>query len=200
MRLRALFCTFIALAAWASAPKPQVVFTTTLGSFTVELEPDAAPKTVANFLAYVRSGQYKGTTFHRVIANFMIQGGGFTAAGAEKPTRPPIANEARQALAKGLRNDRGFLAMARTSNPNSATAQFFVNVVDNPLLDPPSQDGWGYCVFGRVVQGMETVDKIRNVKTGLMDMPVAPVVITDAKEVHAEACERGHGCRSDEVL
>ena len=181
MQLRALFLTCSALAAWAAVPKPQVVFTTTLGSFTVELEPDAAPKTVANFLAYVHSGQYKGTTFHRVIANFMIQGGGYTVAGEEKPTRAAIPNEARQAKAKGLKNERGALAMARTSAPNSATAQFFVNVVDNPLLDPPSQDGWGYCVFGRVVKGMDTVDKIRDVKTGPMDMPVTPVVITDAQ-------------------
>lgn len=183
MRMRACLIAFTALAAWAAPPAPKVVFTTSLGAFTVELAPEAAPKTVANFLAYVQAGQYKGTIFHRVIGKFMIQGGGFTANGVEKPTRAPIPNEAQQALAKGLKNVRGTLAMARTPDPHSATAQFFVNVVDNPFLDYPGQDGWGYCVFGKVVQGMDTVDKIRDVKTGAGDVPVEPVVITDAKVV-----------------
>jgi len=179
-------CTFLAAAAPVAspaAPKPQVRFQTSLGSFTVQLEPAAAPKTVANFIAYVRSGQYKGTTFHRVIAQFMVQGGGMTVGGAEKPTKAPIPNEAKQALDQGLKNVRGSLAMARTSDPNSATAQFFVNVVDNAFLDFPGQDGWGYCVFGKVVQGMDTIDKIRAVKTGPGDMPLQPVVITDAKVI-----------------
>jgi peptidyl-prolyl cis-trans isomerase A (cyclophilin A)/peptidyl-prolyl cis-trans isomerase B (cyclophilin B) len=182
MRLRAIALAFATLAACA-APKPQVTFSTSLGSFTVELNPDAAPKTVANFLGYVKSGQYKGTTFHRVIASFMIQGGGMTADGNEKATRAPIQNEAKEAAAKGLKNLRGSIAMARTSAPHSATAQFFVNVKDNAFLDYPGQDGWGYCVFGQVVKGMDTVDKIRDVKTGPGDMPVTPVVITDAKVV-----------------
>ena len=182
MRLRAFAFAFAALAACA-APKPQVAFTTSLGSFTVELNPDAAPRTVANFLGYVKSGQYKGTTFHRVIASFMIQGGGMTADGAEKATQAPIPNEAKEAAAKGLKNLRGSLAMARTSAPHSATAQFFVNVKDNAFLDYPGQDGWGYCVFGQVVKGMDTVDKIKDVKTGPGDRPVTPVVITDAKVV-----------------
>jgi peptidyl-prolyl cis-trans isomerase A (cyclophilin A) len=181
MRLRACLVPFAALAAFAAPPRPQVAFTTTLGSFTVELAPDAAPRTVANFLAYVRAGQYPGTTFHRVIATFMIQGGGVTANGAEKPTRAPIPNEAQAALAKGWKNTRGTLAMARTSDPNSATAQFFVNVVDNPFLDYPGQDGWGYCVFGKVVQGLDTVDRIRAVKTGPEDAPLQPVLITGAR-------------------
>jgi cyclophilin family peptidyl-prolyl cis-trans isomerase len=180
MRLREFAFTFTALAALAAAPAPQVSFTTNLGSFTVQLNPEAAPATVANFLAYVRSGQYKGTTFHRVIPSFMIQGGGMTVDGVEKPTRPPIPNEAKQALAKGLKNIRGSIAMARTSDPNSATAQFFVNVVDNPFLDYPSQDGWGYCVFGQVVKGLDTIDKIKQVKTSTGDNPVAPVLITNA--------------------
>jgi len=157
-----------------------VKFTTSLGSFTVELEPDAAPKTVANFLRNVRSGHYKGTTFHRVIAKFMIQGGGMTVKGQEKPVKATVENEAKLAMEKGLKNVRGSLAMARTSDPHSARAQFFVNVVDNAFLDYPGRDNWGYCVFGRVVEGMETVDAIKDVKTGPGDKPLTPVLITAA--------------------
>lgn len=176
-----LLC-FAALAACAAAPsRPQVQFTTSLGRFTVELDPKAAPRTVDNFLAYVRKGQYQGTTFHRVIPSFMIQGGGLTADGAEKPTDKPIPNEAKN----GLRNLRGSLAMARTADPHSATAQFFVNVKDNTFLDYPGQDGWGYCVFGKVVEGMDTVDKIRTVPTR-NDRPLTPVVITDARVLAAK--------------
>ncbi len=178
MRIRTLAFSLIALAAFA-APNPKVKFTTNLGSFTLELDPEAAPKTVANFLGYVKSGHYKGTTFHRVIAKFMVQGGGMTADGAEKPTKAPIPNEAQHAQEKGWRNVRGTVAMARTGAPHSATSQFFVNVVDNPFLDYPGQDGWGYCVFGKVVDGMDTVDKIRDVKTAA-DRPVKPVIITGA--------------------
>jgi cyclophilin family peptidyl-prolyl cis-trans isomerase len=185
MRPIACLLAFAAVAGFAAAPKPQVTFTTTLGSFTVELDPAATPKTAANFLAYVKSGQYTGTTFHRVISRFMIQGGGMTADGSEKPTRAPIANEAKEAMAKGMKNVRGSIAMARTSNPNSATAQFFVNVVDNAFLDYPGQDGWGYCVFGKVVKGMDTVDKIKDVQTGPGDRPVTPVVITGARLAQA---------------
>lgn len=178
MRIRTLAFALAAVAALAANPK--VKFTTTLGSFTLELDPEAAPKTVDNFLGYVKSGHYKGTTFHRVIAKFMIQGGGMTAQGAEKPTRAPIQNEAKQAQEKGWRNVRGTVAMARTGAPHSATSQFFVNTVDNAFLDYPGQDGWGYCVFGKVVDGMETVDKIRDVKTLPGDRPQTPVVITGA--------------------
>ena len=184
MRPCACLFAFATLAAFAAAPKPQVAFTTSLGSFTVQLEPDAAPATSANFLAYVKSGHYKGTTFHRVISRFMIQGGGMTADGAEKAGKAPIKNEAKEASAKGLKNVRGSIAMARTSDPHSATAQFFVNVVDNGFLDYPGQDGWGYCVFGKVVKGMDIVDKIKDVQTGPGDRPVTPVVITDAKVVN----------------
>jgi cyclophilin family peptidyl-prolyl cis-trans isomerase len=181
MRLRALALTLVTLSL-AAAPqaKPRVKFTTTLGAFTLELEPEAAPKTVANFLDYVKSGQYKGTTFHRVIAKFMIQGGGMTPNGMEKPTKPPVENEAKAAFGKGLKNQRGTVAMARTSAPHSATAQFFVNTVDNAFLDYPGQDGYGYCVFGKVVDGMDTVDKIRDVPTGRGDKPVTDVLITGA--------------------
>ncbi|MGA2080016.1 MAG: peptidylprolyl isomerase [Holophaga sp.] len=196
MRLRAFFLALAALAASAqpappkpvakpAAAKPEVVFTTTLGSFTVQLDPEAAPKTAANFLSYVKKGHYKGTTFHRVIANFMIQGGGMDPQGREKPTDPPIQNEAKAALGHGLRNVPYSIAMARTPDPDSATSQFFINVRNNAFLDYPGQDGAGYCVFGTVVKGMDTVDKIRDVKTGLGDQPLQPVVITDAKLVSA---------------
>ena len=184
MRFHAALFALATLTVVAAPAKPQVAFTTSLGSFTVELDPAAAPRTAANFLDYVKSGQYKGTTFHRVISRFMIQGGGMTANGTEKPTKAPIQNEAKTASEKGLKNVRGTIAMARTSDPHSATAQFFVNVVDNAFLDYPGQDGWGYCVFGRVVEGMDTVDKIKDVKTGPGDRPVEPVLITDAKVVH----------------
>lgn len=172
---------FSALTAFAAEPaKPRVKFTTNMGAFTVELEPEAAPKTVANFLSYVRSGHYKGTTFHRVIAKFMIQGGGVTVKGQEKAAKTSVVNEAKLASEKGLKNVRGSLAMARTMEPHSAKAQFFVNVVDNAFLDYPGRDNWGYCVFGKVVEGMETVDAIKDVKTGPGDKPLEPVIITGA--------------------
>jgi len=145
---------------------PHVKFTTNAGSFVVELYPDAAPKTVENFLQYVRDKHYDGTIFHRVIGNFMIQGGGYDARYFEKPTRAPVVHEGREALAKGgPRNTIGTIAMARTNVPNSATSQFFINVVDNGFLDPTPQQP-GYTVFGRVISGMETVQRIRSVQTG----------------------------------
>lgn len=159
---------------------PKVKFQTSQGEFVVELYPEKAPVTVQNFLQYVKDKHYDGTIFHRVIDGFMIQGGGFNAAMAEKPTRAPIVLEARN----GLRNDRGTIAMARTREPNSATAQFFVNVVDNNNLNAPQPDGNGYAVFGKVVQGMETVEKIRRVSTTNMGMfqnvPATPIVINSA--------------------
>ncbi len=180
-RLLTLALALTALTAFAAdAAKPRVKFTTNMGSFTVELEPEAAPKTVANFLGYVRSGHYKGTTFHRVISKFMVQGGGVTVKGQEKAAKTSVVNEAKLASEKGLKNVRGSLAMARTSEPHSARAQFFVNVVDNAFLDYPARDGWGYCVFGKVVEGMETVDAIKDVKTGPGDKPLKPVIITAA--------------------
>ena len=179
-----LASTLILGAAGASSAFAQaaqrVKFQTSLGNFTVEVYADKAPKTVANFLQYVADKQYDGTIFHRVIGNFMIQGGGYDAAMREKPTRPPIPLEARN----GLRNDRGTIAMARTAVPDSATAQFFVNVVDNDGLNAPSPDGHGYAVFGKVVAGMDTIDKIRAVPTGgrgmMQNVPTTPVTIVSA--------------------
>ncbi|HMW78488.1 MAG TPA: peptidylprolyl isomerase, partial [Rhodocyclaceae bacterium] len=138
-----------------------VKFTTSLGAFTLTLNADKAPKTVENFLAYVKAGHYDKTVFHRVIKNFMIQGGGFEPGMKQKETQAPIDNEA----ANGLKNKRGTVAMARTNDPHSATAQFFINVVDNDFLDfkAPTGQGWGYCVFGEVTEGMDVVDAIRGV-------------------------------------
>ena len=157
----------------------QVTFETTHGSFVLELDRGAAPETVENFLAYVRDGFYEGTIFHRVIAGFMIQGGGFTPEFKQLQTRAPIRNEAD----RGGENDRGSIAMARTSDPHSATAQFFINVVDNDFLNHRNQttQGWGYTAFGRVVEGMDTVDSIAAVQTGsrgmFQDVPQDTVVI-----------------------
>jgi len=169
-------------AAFAQAPAgaaPKVKLATSQGDIVIELNAAKAPKTVANFLQYVREHQYDETVFHRVIDGFMIQGGGFNADMREKPTRAPVAFET-----TGLTNDRGTIAMARTSNPNSATAQFFINVRDNAMLNPPSPDGYGYVVFGKVSSGMDVVDKIRAVATGSkgphQNVPLAPVLIKSA--------------------
>lgn len=192
---------------------PQVKFNTTQGEFVVELYPDKAPKTVENFLLYVRERHYDGTIFHRVIPGFMVQGGGYTPQYAEKKTHPPIAHEGRAALAKGLKNTVGTLAMARTADPHSASAQFFINVVDNAFLDPipiPAGDPvarfeyggrvyenvpranllqapqlYGYTVFGKVISGMDVVNKIRTTPTGsggpfASDVPLSPVIIQSA--------------------
>ncbi len=167
--------------AWAQ--NPRVEFKTSMGSFTLELYPDKAPKTVANFLQYAQSGFYKGTIFHRVIDGFMIQGGGFESGMREKKTRAPIENEAGIALKAGLKNELGTIAMARTPNPHSATAQFFINVKDNGFLDhrEPSPQGFGYAVFGRVVEGMETVLRISKAPTTTVEqhqnVPQRPVTI-----------------------
>ena len=163
--------------------QPMVILKTTLGDITIKLFPDKAPVTVANFLAYVDSGHYNGTVFHRVIDGFMIQGGGFNRYMLQKPTQAPIKNEA----ANGLQNKRGTIAMARTSVVDSATSQFFINVVDNPFLDFKSPDprGYGYCVFGEVVSGMDVVDQIKAVRTGvkngMADVPLQTVEILAAE-------------------
>ena len=179
----------LALAcAAAPADNPKVRFATTAGDFVVEAYPDKAPKTVENFLRYVKDKHYDGTVFHRVIDNFMVQGGGFDTRYVEKPTRPPVAHEGREALAKGgPRNVVGTVAMARTNDPNSATAQFFINVKDNAFLDPSLRQD-GYTVFGKVVSGMDVVDKIKAVPTAgggpfPSDVPKTPVVITSARLV-----------------
>jgi len=155
----------------------QVEVQTSAGDFVLELDADKAPKTVQNFLQYVNDKHYQGTIFHRVIDGFMIQGGGFTADMNQKPTRAPVPLEANN----GLLNDRGTIAMARTGNPNSATSQFFINVMDNPGLNAPKPDGFGYTVFGKVSSGMETIDKIRTMSTGskagMQNVPLTPVTI-----------------------
>jgi len=162
-----------------------VKFTTNLGTFTLQLNAEKAPKTVENFLSYVTSGHYDNTIFHRVIKNFMIQGGGFKPDMTQKPTQAPVENEA----ANGLKNKRGTVAMARTNDPHSATAQFFINLVDNDFLDfkAPSGQGWGYCVFGEVVDGLDVVDAIKAVRTGNkgfhQDVPVETVIIEKAEVV-----------------
>ncbi len=167
--------------AWAQ--NPRVEFKTSMGSFALELYTDKAPKTVANFIQYVKSGFYKGTIFHRVIDGFMIQGGGFEPGMREKTTRAPIENEAGLALKAGLKNELGTIAMARTPDPHSATAQFFINVKDNGFLDyrEPSPRGYGYAVFGRVVEGMDTVLRISKAPTTTVEqhqnVPQRPVVI-----------------------
>ena len=184
MRKRLLLLTSIILSLATSMvlASPQVRLDTSLGTITLELAEDQAPKTVENFLGYVREGFYDGTIFHRVIDGFMIQGGGFTADFQQKETRPPIRNEADN----GLKNQRGTIAMARTGDPHSATAQFFINVQDNPALDyrASTPQGWGYAVFGKVVDGMDVVDQIRQVPTGaggpggrFSDVPTSPVII-----------------------
>ena len=171
-----------ALPVRAAGPKPVVVLETSLGQVLVMLEPEAAPASVENFLAYVASGAYDGTVFHRVIKGFMAQGGGFDMAMVRRDTRAPIRNEADN----GLRNERGTLAMARTGDPHSATSQFFINLKDNAFLDYKSKtpQGWGYCVFGKVVRGMDVVDSMAAVPTtskGMMqDVPSTPIVIKRA--------------------
>jgi peptidyl-prolyl cis-trans isomerase A (cyclophilin A) len=200
-------------AQTSAAAAPKVKLTTSMGDIVIELYPDKAPKTVENFLQYVKDKHYDGTIFHRVISTFMVQGGGFAPNYVEKKGRPPIAHEGREALAKGLKNTRGTLAMARTNDPQSASAQFFINVVDNAFLDPtliPEGDPvkkfeyqgrvyenvpranllgaaqlWGYTVFGKVIEGMDVVDKIKAAPTGPggpfpTDVPKTAVTINSA--------------------
>jgi cyclophilin family peptidyl-prolyl cis-trans isomerase len=162
-----------------AADTPRVSLKTNMGEVVLELYPEKAPKTVENFLQYVKNGHYNGTVFHRVIDGFMIQGGGFDKNMVQKPTRDPIENEAKN----GLKNEKYSLAMARTSAPHSASAQFFINVKDNAFLDYPGQDGWGYAVFGKVIKGTEVVDKIKGVPTGPNNVPNKPVVIESASVV-----------------
>ena len=173
------------LSALAANTNPTVEMKTSMGTVVIELYQDKAPKSVANFLQYVKDGFYNGTIFHRVIDGFMIQGGGYEPGPKEKPTRAPIENEAKN----GLKNTAGSLAMARTGNPHSATAQFFINLGDNASLDYPSFDGWGYAVFGKVTQGMDVVQKIAKVEKKFLpgspdrapSAPVTPIVIESVK-------------------
>ena len=178
-----LFAVFFGLSlsgAVLAADPPKVSLKTSMGEIVLELDQEKAPKTVANFLAYVKSGHYKGTIFHRVIDNFMIQGGGFNVKMVQKPTKAPVRNEADN----GLKNAPYTIAMARTADPHSATAQFFINVNENTPLDFPGRDGFGYTVFGKVIQGQEVVDKIKGVVVddvkSHQNVPVVPVIIQSA--------------------
>ena len=184
----ALFAALLCCAMQSShsltqGKRTMVKLHTNHGTITLQLDAEKAPNTVKNFLAYVNSGFYSNTIFHRVIDSFMIQGGGFEPGMKQKKVNEPIQNEA----ANGLKNDIYTVAMARTSDPHSATAQFFINTKNNGFLDYPAQDGWGYCVFGKVVEGTEVVDAIRKVKTGnsggYQDVPKEDVIITKAEVV-----------------
>ena len=174
--------TALSMSQVMAQDAPKVKFSTTAGDFVVELYPDKAPKTVENFLQYVKDKHYDGTIFHRVIDNFMVQGGGYDAKYAEKKTRAPVVHEGRDALAKGgPRNVVGTLAMARTNDPNSASAQFFINVKDNAFLDPSTQ-AYGYTVFGKVISGMDVVNKMKSTPTGAggpfpSDVPKTPILV-----------------------
>ncbi len=195
-----LLLLVIAAPAVFAGDNPRVNINTNLGSIVVELEREKAPATVENFLKYVNDGFYNGTIFHRVINGFMIQGGGFTADFSQKETRPPIQNEADN----GLKNEIGTIAMARTGDPNSATAQFFINVAANDFLDhtAPTIEGWGYAVFGRVVSGMDVVDQIKNTPTASggpfpKDVPETPVVIKEITQL-ATTEEPSHESKTDD--
>jgi cyclophilin family peptidyl-prolyl cis-trans isomerase len=190
MNLKHLFLLSVAaVPSGALAADPQVDVRTSLGTIRLELYPAKAPRTVENFLQYVKDGHYNGTIFHRVIDGFMVQGGGFDKAYHQKSTRAPVVNEAQSGVKGGLKNEVGTLAMARTADPNSATAQFFINVADNAFLDykAPSAQHYGYCVFGKVVGGKDVVDRITGVATGRSGMhenvPTEDVVILRAEEV-----------------
>ncbi|SFH63897.1 peptidyl-prolyl cis-trans isomerase A (cyclophilin A) [Collimonas sp. OK307] len=160
----------------SAADKPHVLLKTNMGDIVIELNPEKAPKTVKNFLSYVNSGHYNGTIFHRVIDNFMVQGGGMTTDMREKPAPNKVENEAKN----GLKNVPYSVAMARTADPQSAGAQFFINVNNNEFLNYPGRDGWGYAVFGQVIKGTDVVDKIKKVKTAYQDVPTTPVIIESA--------------------
>jgi peptidyl-prolyl cis-trans isomerase B (cyclophilin B) len=194
--LFAAFALVVSFAAGAAAPaaNPHVEVRTNMGSFTIELYPENAPNTVQNFIQYVKDGHYNGTLFHRVMPGFMIQGGGFDQKFEEKPTRAPIKNEA----GNGLRNGVGMVSMARTKDAHSATAQFFINVAENPTLDfkAPTQEGYGYTPFGKVVKGMDVVERITKVQTGPgkpphQDVPRKPVVIERMQLVDANPTKQG---------
>jgi peptidyl-prolyl cis-trans isomerase A (cyclophilin A)/peptidyl-prolyl cis-trans isomerase B (cyclophilin B) len=192
--IRPLFALAIA-AAFAAAPAlaQRVELDTTAGRIVLELDAKAAPQTVENFLGYVKSGHYDGTQFHRVIDGFMVQGGGYTADFTQKPTRPPVRNEGESSTKAGLLNTPGTVAMARTADPHSASAQFFINVADNKFLNytEPTSRGYGYTVFGKVVEGMDVVNKIAKAPTGSggpfpKDVPATRVLIKSARVLDAK--------------
>jgi cyclophilin family peptidyl-prolyl cis-trans isomerase len=177
LKVLGIAALLLVLSPIAQAVNPQVQIVTSVGNITLELNAEKAPQTVANFLKYVEDKHYDGTIFHRVIKDFMIQGGGFTPDMNQKQTRAPIQNEAKN----GLKNEKGTIAMARTGDPHSATSQFFINTVNNSFLDYPGQDGWGYCVFGKVTEGMDVVEKMRVVATSnagqFQNVPTTPLLI-----------------------
>jgi peptidyl-prolyl cis-trans isomerase A (cyclophilin A) len=178
--IQLLVALSLSLSALNSFAGTEVLFKTTKGDFVVELDDEKSPKTVENFIGYVKSNFYSDTIFHRVINGFMVQGGGFTKDMQQKKTLAPIAIESQN----GLKNYKYTIAMARTSDPNSATSQFFINVKDNAMLDYPSRDGFGYTVFGKVISGMATIDEIKfastTVRNGMSDVPVDPITIISA--------------------
>lgn len=178
-----LCCAMQSSYSLTQGKKTMVKFETNQGSFTIQLDAEKAPITVKNFLDYVNAGFYTNTIFHRIIDNFMIQGGGFEPGMNQKSGNAPIKNEA----ANGLKNDKYTIAMARTNDPHSASSQFFINTRDNDFLNYPGQDGWGYCVFGKVVEGMDVIDKLGKVKTGRsgfhQDVPKEDVVVLKATVV-----------------
>ena len=186
LNLIKLFFVFLLFSPLVHAANPIVEFETNQGNFKIELYPEKAPKTVSNFLYYVDNGFYKETIFHRVISNFMIQGGGFTRELLEKKTQPPITNESNN----GLVNSTGTVAMARTNDPNSATSQFFINLIDNNFLNytSPEPSSEGYCVFGKIIEGMNVIHKIGQLPTGnsrgFSDVPIRPVIIINAKHIN----------------
>ncbi|MES2320889.1 MAG: peptidylprolyl isomerase [Pseudomonadota bacterium] len=184
-RFLTVFCGITLSSAVLATEAPQVKLTTTMGDIVLELDQEKAPKTVANFLQYVKTGHYKGVIFHRVIDGFMIQTGGMDAKMVTRATRPPVKNESQN----GLTNSPYSVAMARTANPDSATSQFFINVAENTGLDFPGRDGFGYTVFGKVISGQEVVDKIKGVVVddmkGQQNVPVVPIVIKSATVVKA---------------
>ncbi|TJZ73331.1 peptidylprolyl isomerase [Chitiniphilus eburneus] len=185
--MKSLLCAALLLSAsFALAADPQVELVTNKGKIVLELYPQKAPATVANFLQYVKDKHYDDTVFHRVVRDFVVQGGGYTAKGDQKPTRAPIKNEAKATMEAGLKNDRGTVAMARTGDPHSATSQFYINLKNNDSLNYPSFDGWGYTVFGKVVSGMNVVDEIAKVQVMPGDAPAEPIVIQSARELPAK--------------
>jgi peptidyl-prolyl cis-trans isomerase A (cyclophilin A) len=189
-RILTLFCGLTLSHAVMAADAPQVSIKTSMGDIVVELDQEKAPKTVANFLTYVKSGFYKGTIFHRVIDGFMIQGGGMNDKLVQKKTNKPVENEAKN----GLKNEPYSIAMARTADPHSATSQFFINVATNESLDYPGRDGFGYTVFGKVVSGQDVVDKIKGVLVddvkGQQNVPVIPIEIKGASVVKTPAAPK----------
>jgi len=172
--MKSLLALSLLVLSFTAQGKPvNITLETSLGTIKLQLDPDKAPDTVANFVTYAKAGHYNGSVFHRVIKGFMIQGGGYDESMSQRPTRASIKNEAKN----GLKNVRGSIAMARTSDPHSASSQFFINHADNAFLDYPGRDGWGYAVFGKVTEGMDVVDKIATTQTGSGDVPVKTIVI-----------------------